>query len=371
LQRKLPNAPVRLFCDNPITLRHIAPKLDPVAFEQIIDGIVVFNCSNPASEHLLSITPACVVVEILGCELPQILIPAINKHTRIIINLEYLTAEPWAAEYHKLTSPLPGLKPEKYFYMPGFVSGTGGVLIDTGMVKRSADIRTSRTDLLRSFIPAPLYDWAMATEAGLKPVIGTFFTYETDFSGLVKALMDSDRAFLILLCGEKTCKSFSATVPDVSPDTAIYAFGSSRVFPVPWLSQTEYENLMLCADFNVVRGEDSLVRAVQCGVPFLWQAYPQKNESHKEKVDAFCETFTPWFNDDVLSETYKKYMTALNATDAKTGYRGGTFDFAGFLNRFQAFSKGSAEFALHCIEEKNLVNNFLSFINNKLFEEHE
>jgi hypothetical protein len=39
-------------------------------------------------------------------------------------------------------------------------------------------------------------------------------------------------------------------------------------------------------DLNFVRGEDSLVRALWAGVPFVWQAYPQHDGAHFAKLDA-------------------------------------------------------------------------------------
>jgi hypothetical protein len=39
-----------------------------------------------------------------------------------------------------------------------------------------------------------------------------------------------------------------------------------------------------------VRGEDSVIRALWAGKPFVWQIYPQDDEAHHIKLHAFCET---------------------------------------------------------------------------------
>jgi uncharacterized repeat protein (TIGR03837 family) len=59
-----------------------------------------------------------------------------------------------------------------------------------------------------------------------------------------------------------------------------------RVLPLPYVSQPDFDHLLWSADLALVRGEDSLVRALWAGVPFVWQAYPQHDAVHHAKVDA-------------------------------------------------------------------------------------
>jgi hypothetical protein len=42
-----------------------------------------------------------------------------------------------------------------------------------------------------------------------------------------------------------------------------------------------------------VRGEDSLVRAIWAGAPFVWQIYPQDDDAHRIKLDAFLSRAFP------------------------------------------------------------------------------
>ena len=58
---------------------------------------------------------------------------------------------------------------------------------------------------------------------------------------------------------------------------------------LPWLSQTDYDHLLWCADINFVRGEDSLVRALWAGKPWVWQAYVQDGGAHADKVEALLD----------------------------------------------------------------------------------
>ncbi|MPN54335.1 hypothetical protein SDC9_202005 [bioreactor metagenome] len=58
---------------------------------------------------------------------------------------------------------------------------------------------------------------------------------------------------------------------------------------LPPRSQPEFDELLWAADLNFVRGEDSLVRAIWAGEAFIWQIYPQHDDAHHEKLDAFLD----------------------------------------------------------------------------------
>ena len=66
-----------------------------------------------------------------------------------------------------------------------------------------------------------------------------------------------------------------------------------RVAQLPWLSQSDFDHLLWACDLNFVRGEDSLVRALWAGAPFVWQAYPQQDGAHWQKVEAMLAQWAP------------------------------------------------------------------------------
>jgi len=47
--------------------------------------------------------------------------------------------------------------------------------------------------------------------------------------------------------------------------------------------------MLWACDLNFVRGEDSLVRALWAGQPFVWQIYPQHDDAHHAKLHAFLD----------------------------------------------------------------------------------
>ena len=58
---------------------------------------------------------------------------------------------------------------------------------------------------------------------------------------------------------------------------------------LPYRTQRDYDELLWACDLNFVRGEDSLVRALWAGVPFVWNIYPQHDGVHAAKLQALLD----------------------------------------------------------------------------------
>jgi len=67
--------------------------------------------------------------------------------------------------------------------------------------------------------------------------------------------------------------------------------GALTVQVLPFVRQEDYDRLLWSCDFNVVRGEDSFVRAQWAGRPLLWHIYEQDDDAHWAKLDAFLELY--------------------------------------------------------------------------------
>ena len=61
-------------------------------------------------------------------------------------------------------------------------------------------------------------------------------------------------------------------------------FGVSKMVP-----QSEFDKFLWASDSLIIRGEDSFVRAQLSGKPFIWNIYPQTEETHIKKLEAFGE----------------------------------------------------------------------------------
>src|SRR3546814_11482259 len=82
----------------------------------------------------------------------------------------------------------------------------------------------------------------------------------------------------------------------------------SHVHEMPFVEQNSFDRLLWSSDLNCVRGEDSLVRALWAGKPLLWQIYPQDDDAHLVKLDA-------WLALSPFGPEIKHLMTAWNTAN--------------------------------------------------------
>ena len=68
-----------------------------------------------------------------------------------------------------------------------------------------------------------------------------------------------------------------------------YLHGLLSISYLDLLTQQDFDHLLWACDINFVRGEDSLVRALWAGQPLVWQIYPQADNVHLAKLDAFLD----------------------------------------------------------------------------------
>ena len=67
--------------------------------------------------------------------------------------------------------------------------------------------------------------------------------------------------------------------------------GALRIVALPFMDQDDFDALLWHCDLNLVRGEDSFVRAQWAARPFVWNIYPQKDDAHFVKLEAFLALY--------------------------------------------------------------------------------
>lgn len=219
-----------------------------------------------------------VVVEAFGCELPehfQTLI-AQTPHT-VWVNLEYLSAEAYVARQHGLPSPVmhgPAKGVTKWFFYPGFTTDTGGLLREPDLQERQA--RFDKTQWLQQFA------WRKPLTADERLI--SLFCYEPEpLKELLQHLAQDSTPTRLLVTAGRAQQAVRAVLPTVALG------GSLKVEWLPYVSQTDFDHLLWACDINFVRGEDSLVRAIWAGKPWIWQIYPQDDLAHHAKLQALCD----------------------------------------------------------------------------------
>ena len=192
------------------------------------------------------------------------------------LNLEYLSAEPYVERSHGLPSPVmhgPGAGLVKHFFYPGFSPRTGGLL-------RERDLPARRAAFDRA---AWLRQWGIEA-AGARGI--SLFCYEPAvLPQLLAQLAGSGQRTELLVTAGRAAAA-------VRPHAAL-AEGALRLHFLPLLSQREYDHLLWSCDLNFVRGEDSFVRGLLAGAPAIWQIYPQDDEVHHAKLEAFLGWLQP------------------------------------------------------------------------------
>jgi len=240
------------------------------------------------------ITDSDRVMETFGCELPAPLKNAMARRNKPLlwINLEYLSAEPWVRGCHGLPSPQ-NLSPliHKHFFFPGFEAGTGGLLREAGLIQRhehwQADQPAGRRSLLASA------GWEDLAQQDFELLVSVF-SYETpSLTGWLGALAQGDERVLCLVPEGRSLSSVLSFLEPhgVAPDLAagaVHRCGALTIAVLPFASQHDYDHLLSICDLNLVRGEDSFVRAQWAAKPFIWHIYPQHDGVHINKLTAFA-----------------------------------------------------------------------------------
>lgn len=278
---------VRLWLDNPLPLARLRPGIDPTKAFQKIDGIEVHRW--PTSDFPDAV-PGDVVIEAFACELPPSFVTAMASCGRrlVWINLEYLSAEAWVTACHGLSSPHPFLPLTKHFFFPGFSADTGGLIRENDLP--SPKPHAVRTELVVSMfcyenpaLPKLLDLWADGTESIVCHVA----------DGLPRQQVE-----LWARCGF----SVGSTIDR----------GALKLVAAPFVSQPAYDARLADCDLNFVRGEDSFVRAQWAERPFVWQIYPQAEDAHHEKLDAFLHLYGQDLPDDAAREAMAEFWRAWN-----------------------------------------------------------
>lgn len=267
------NLTVRLWVNRLDVFQRLCPNLDATLDNQTLDSIEIRRWTTPFT----SVVPHDVVIAAFGCELPETFMNAMAQKTPapLWINLEYLSAESWTQNYHKLPSPHPRLPLTQYFYFPGFNAGTGGLL-------RERDLFILRNRFQKD---------ANAQQAFWKK-LGLQMPAAGELRVSLFCYPHAPMTELLNVWAQGDC-SITCLVPaGIAIPEDIAVDGRLHIQSIPFLPQDEYDRLLWACDLNFVRGEDSFVRAQWAARPFVWQIYFQQEDAHHKKLAAFLDLYT-------------------------------------------------------------------------------
>lgn len=261
---------VRLWVDDARALSWMAPQGSP--------GVQVLPWPQQAPADGVG----DVLIEAFGCEITPEFIAACAYQQRaggqktLWINLEYLSAESYVERCHRLPSPVmsgPGTGLTRWFFYPGFTPATGGLLREPDLLQRQQHFHTHQRAAWRvrhGVAPEALAISLFCYEPALLPAWLMQLAQRPAQGGTA--------AHLLVTAGRASAAVAAATAPT--------QLATSQL---AHCSQSAFDELLWACDLNCVRGEDSLVRALWAGQPLVWHIYPQHDDAHHAKLQAFLD----------------------------------------------------------------------------------
>jgi uncharacterized repeat protein (TIGR03837 family) len=297
---------VRLWLDDASALRWMAPRG--------CEGVEVlpWDAEGLRDLSILDTRPPDVIVEAFGCEVAPEFIAACagidwaGGRKPSWINLEYLSAEAYVERCHAKPSPVhsgPLAGWTKWFFFPGFTPRTGGLLREPDLARRQAAFTAFDRAAWLQGLDIPF-------DAGKPEKLVSLFCYEpTTLPALLQQLAThglQGQPVRLLVTAGRAAQAVKAVFNDqtgLQPNQ--YVREQLSISYLGILSQRDFDHLLWACDLNFVRGEDSLVRAIWASKPLVWQLYPQTDNAHAAKLDAFLNLIG-------APPSLRRFMTAWN-----------------------------------------------------------
>lgn len=287
--------------------------------------------------------PGDMVIEAFACNIPESFIEKFTDKT-IWINLEYLSAEDWIEGCHKLPSlQNRGLK--KFFFFPGFTSGTGGINFNSNTLKLDKKE-------LRHHVCGQL-----GLNQDLSDRFWFFiFCYETpNIKTVIECVLKHHPETLLLLPESRST--------DYLKNTGFFEelkneFPHAVCHEYPMVEQSEFDKILGSTDLNLVRGEDSICQAMLYGTPFIWHIYEQDNNAHLEKLEAMLDRFCKFATDETASVIRKamvKFNEKITSQDILCA------NFNEFMLEYDKICEAAEKWSDYLYANNNLSTNLLKF----------
>lgn len=274
---------VRLWIDDVAALGKLVLAAELAAVQDTV-MVEKWSDEDSVSLRLAQLADPVMVIETFGCDLPSPVLRRMQQCQPLWLNWEYLTAEDWAVDLQAMPS-LQGNGLAKYFWFMGIDQQSGGLL-------REANYLSRRNE----FLQQPCLQQAFKQQYGL-PLehvgqLWLIFAYTSErWAEWLSMWRGADEPITLWLAGPEVADSLRAA--GVIAADALQQVGDTfeleqvTMVRIPFVPQSAFDNLLWLADGAIVRGEDSFVRALWAGLPFLWHIYQQEEAVHLQKLDAY------------------------------------------------------------------------------------
>ncbi len=270
----LHHATVHIYVDDLVTLQKICPDIDVTLEQQYDNASQLFihkwlpNNNNYQASR--------VVIEAFACNLDECYTSKFTSQT-LWINLEYLSAETWVETCHKMPS-LQASGIRKYFFFPGFSAKTGGLNFSPSFLQLQSN--EARQKVIHRF--------QLPIEVG-HSFLCHIFTYPNPaLIALIHSIIDTAQSNPIcFLLPQGLSTTYLNGLPEFQSVKQSYPQVKFHTYPM--VDQAFFNTILKACDLNIVRGEDSVTQAIMTGKPFLWHIYPQDENAHIDKLQAFLQ----------------------------------------------------------------------------------
>lgn len=274
------NLEIRLVVSNLDSFAKISKGIDSTKTFQEFRGWKVFDWNDSAlCKKEFSKNPPEFILECFQCGRPEwleelLFSPQFNLNVQIV-NVEYLTAESWADDFHLLKSGTRSAKIKKINFMPGFTKKTGGLILDKNFMRC-----LSEKKFALNLVKQNLYKKILSEDFSDSFKI-LIFSYPKNFDFLASAIKEFSFLKKIIVFVASGAGADSAKI-------SLKKFKVNFVC-LPFMQQEVWDAFLSLMDFSFVRGEDSFSRCCLFGNPFIWNIYPQEEEFHIVKLNAFLQ----------------------------------------------------------------------------------
>ncbi len=410
LQKINPHYKIRLVVNDLNSFQKIAPKIKLNSAEQNFRKMKIFDSNaEEICKAEFSKNPPRIILECFQCGRPKWLdeiLFAPQSQEKIcdkkigenftcdktncekifqIINIDYLTAEDYAEEFHCLKSGTRSAFVKKVNFMPGFTAKTGGLILDEIFIanmrmnfekksekencaKIACDKNKNIANLCENSAKKICDKKISQTRGASSPSQVSqkilIFSYRKNFSPIIRAfqkICDKDLLQIQIFLSQGIGKESFLESYRKFCDSKKSDLSQIKINELEFLSQENWDEMLLQMDVLFVRGEDSLARACLCGKPFVWNAYPQETAQDKNyhlvKVRALLEKMRPHFAENEFAAIEKFWLLYnVDACDisAEENLENACFEFlsqaANLKRGFEKFSESI--FALGNFSEK-------------------
>lgn len=363
------NLEIRLVVSNLDSFAKISKGIDSTKTFQEFRGWKVFDWNdNALCKKEFSKNPPEFILECFQCGRPEWLEELLfsqqfNLNVQIV-NVEYLTAESWADDFHLLKSGTRSAKIKKINFMPGFTKKTGGLILDKNFMRCLSEkkfaLNLVKQNLDKKILSKDFSD-------SFKILI---FSYPKNFDFLASAIKEFSFLKKIIVFVASGAGADSAKI-------SLKKFKVDFVC-LPFMQQEVWDAFLSLMDFSFVRGEDSFSRCCLFGNPFIWNIYPQEEEFHIVKLNAFLqkikipqiEKFSFLYNRnfkasccpeslEILEE--KKLPSELEKINSEM-----KTEILFLLKNYESLKPEFKKFSNEILKNGNLAENLLNFLETKI-----